>query len=381
MNFKRLFVSIVLLSVGLGVGLVEFSYEILAQKPPESGNHIDVHMHFSNQISKEWMQKQMKGRSSQKLPLEFTDADYLACADSMIELMDKYELQKVVVMPQPRISGQQGYYDYSQLLPAMRKYRERLVLGAGGGILNSFIHSTDPEEVTGGIQDEFRAQAKKMVKAGAKVFGELAILHLSMNQQHVFEEANPDHPLFLLLAEIAAEHDMPIDIHMETVVDDGPTPANLSRVSSHNPSVLKANIPAFERLLAHNRKAKIIWQHMGWDNTGQMTIALLRRMLKDHPNLYLGFKIEERETQMGTNEPMLNRIVDKNFRITDDWMQFFKDFSDRLLVSADQFVGIAGKTQRAPQYMEQTYRAIKQLPADVLLKVARDNAIRIYNLE
>lgn len=375
---------VILLAIILGIGNLMFNYKSSAETAPGFGTYIDVHMHFYNQISKEWVQQQMK---SGKIPrgkgqsIEFQDEDYIACADNMIKLMDKYGIQKVILMPQPRISGQHGSYDYKELLPAIRKYPDRLFLGAGGGILNSMIHGTDPGEVTDEIRKTFRKYAVEMVKDGAKAFAEFAALHLSMNQNHVFEEVSPDHPLFLLLADIAAEYDIPIDFHMEAVVKDTPTPANLIKVSSKNPATLNANIPAFERLLAHNRKAKIVWQHISWDNTGQMTISLLKRMLEDHPNLYLGFKIEERGFKVGTQDPMPNRMVDTNYMIKADWMQFFKDYPDRLLVAADQFVGIPGKTQRPPQYMEQTYSAIKQLPADVLIKVSRDNAIRLYNLK
>ena len=72
---------------------------------------------------------------------------------------------------------------------------------------------------------------------------------------------------------------------MEAVVKNTPLPENLRAISKKNPSTLNANIPAFERLLKHNRKAKIVWQHVGWDNVGQMNISLLRKMLTAHPNL------------------------------------------------------------------------------------------------
>jgi predicted TIM-barrel fold metal-dependent hydrolase len=173
---------------------------------------------------------------------------------------------------------------------------------------------------------------------------------------------------------------MPIDIHMEAIVTDTPTPANLRRISTHNPSTLKANIPAWERLLKHNRDAKIVWQHIGWDNVGQMTIELLSSMLENHPNLYLGFKIEERPFQVGTREEMPNRMVDRKMNLKKEWLQFFKKYPDRLLVASDQFVGIPGRTVTPPQYLEFTYEPIKQLPADVLRKVGRDNAVRLYGL-
>jgi predicted TIM-barrel fold metal-dependent hydrolase len=299
----------------------------------------------------------------------------------MIALMDQYGLQKAVVMPQPRLSGQPGFYDYTKILPAIQKYPNRLFLGGGGGILNSMIHETDPAQVTDDIRDKFQEQALLVINDGARVFGELAALHVSLTPQHVYEEAPPDHPLFLLLADIAAEHNMPIDIHMEAIVTDTLLPENLRKISAKNPAILTANIPAFERLLQHNRQAKIVWQHIGWDNVGQMSISLLRRMLAEHPNLYLGFKIEERPYQVGTREPMPNRIVDKHMQITPEWEQFFIDFADRLLVASDQFVGIPGRTVRPPQYIEKTWTAIQQLPADVINKIGRDNAIKLYHLE
>ncbi|MFH0825384.1 MAG: hypothetical protein V2B18_21745, partial [Pseudomonadota bacterium] len=289
-----------------------------AGEAPGFGTYIDVHMHLNNALSREWIQEQIRSNRGpgqrpargQKPPVEFTDADYLVCADNLIQTMNQYGILKAVLMPQPRISGQRGYYDYTKLLPAIRKYPDRLVLGAGGGILNSMIHGTAPDAVTDEVRKKFRTAAEEMVADGAKAFAELSVLHLSLNQNHVFEAADADHPLYLLLADIAAKHGTPIDIHMEAVAEDMATPENLRRTSAKNPSTLKATIPALERLLAHNRQAKIVWQHIGWDNTGQMTIELLCRMLDAHPNLYLGFKVEDRTTQVGSAAPMPNRMVD-----------------------------------------------------------------------
>jgi predicted TIM-barrel fold metal-dependent hydrolase len=336
--------------------------------PTGQGTFIDVHLHFSNQVT--------GGPAN-----AFRDSDYVTCADNMIALMDKYGLQKAVVMPQPRIFGQPGFYDYTKILPAIRKYPDRLVLGGGGGTLNSMIQDTDPAQVTEEIRDRFRAEAMDIVNAGARAFGEFAALHVSLNPNHVYEEVAPDHPLFLLLADIAAEHGLPIDIHMEAVVTDTPCLENLRRISTKNPDILTANIPAFERLLQHNRQAIIVWQHIGWDNVGQMTIPLLQRMLDDHPNLYLGFKIEERPYQVGTREPMPNRMIDGRKTLKPEWKQFFMDYPDRFLVACDQFVGIPGKTVRPPQYIEETWTAIRQLPDEVIIRIGRENAAKLYHLE
>ncbi|MDQ7781100.1 MAG: amidohydrolase family protein [Planctomycetota bacterium] len=345
------------------------------------GTYVDIHMHFSNQLAGVGPDSGGRKPPGGKPPGKFEDEDFIACADNMIAHMDRCGLQKAVVMPQPRLAGQPGCYGYKQILAAVRKYPGRLYLGGGGGALNSMIHSTAPADVTDAVRARFKEEALAIVKEGAKAFGEFAALHLSLNPQHVFEEVIPDHPLFLLLADIAAEHDIPIDIHMEAVVKDTPPPDNLRRISTKNPTTLKANIAGLERLLQHNRKAKIVWQHMGWDNIGQMTIGLLREMLEKHPNLYLGFKIEERSCQVGTKLPMPNRIVDGEMQIRPEWIKFFTDFADRVLVGSDEFIGIEGRTVRPPQSFEETWTAVMQLPADVMSKVARDNAIKLYRLD
>ena len=86
----------------------------------------------------------------------------------------------------------------------------------------------------------------------------------------------------MLLADIAAENNIPIDLHMEAVPKDIPTPVSMLKASSRNPDILKANIQGLGRLLVHNRMAKIVWQHIGWDNIGYMTIELLTDLLKQH---------------------------------------------------------------------------------------------------
>jgi len=58
-----------------------------------------------------------------------------------------------------------------------------------------------------------------------------------------------------------------------------------------------------------------------------------------------------------------------------------KDFSGRLLVGSDEFIGIPGKTREQPQSFEETWAFVRQLPADVLKKVGSENAAKLYNLK
>ncbi|MCP5049928.1 MAG: hypothetical protein GY940_22365, partial [bacterium] len=216
---------------------------------PGSTGYIDTHMHLLGMG---------RGRGG---PVK----DYEAAAAGLVKLMDQMNVSKALIMPPPQHSGQQGGYDYRELLKAVKKFPQRLVLAAGGGILNPMIHGTDRSAVTNGVKKRFRKEAEQLLKAGAKAFGEMTAMHVSMNPRHPILETSPDHPLFLLLADIAAENNVPIDLHMEAVPKEMATPRVLFKRSSRNPDTLKANIPALERLLKHNRKARIVWQHIGWD--------------------------------------------------------------------------------------------------------------------
>ncbi len=75
------------------------------------------------------------------------------------------------------------------------------------------IHATPAGDVDAALRKRFTDRAEAIVAAGAKGFGEFTALHLSMQTWHPFLEVAPDHPLFLLLADIAARHGLPIDIH------------------------------------------------------------------------------------------------------------------------------------------------------------------------
>src|SRR5207248_7902490 len=109
------------------------------------------------------------------------------------------------------------------------------------------------------VQNKFRQRAEEMLRQGATGFGEMTAEHF--DGATPYQYAPPDHPLFLLLADVAAQHSVPISLHMEAVVRNMPLPSGLK--SPPNPPQLHENITAFERLLNHNRRAIIVWAHAG----------------------------------------------------------------------------------------------------------------------
>lgn len=307
---------------------------------------------------------------------------YDAAAEELLAEMDKYGVRKALIMPPPQIYGQGAVCSYKDLIGVVRKHPGRLYFLGGGDTLNRLIHQYKPDKVTKEIRAQFNNIAEEIARAGAKGFGEMSVLHLSLiSSRHAYEEAAADHPLFLMLADIAARRDMPIDLHMEAVVQDMKLPEGLGK-NEKNPPVLHANIPAFEHLLAHNKKTRVVWQHIGWDNTGSMTIELLRRLLESYPNLYLSVRGEERlYDRNGKLRP--NRIVDVDGKIRPEWLKLIGDFPDRFMAGTDDFFGAsigAGGGKSLPTTSKETWGIVNQLPSELAGKVGGRNAVRIYNL-
>lgn len=348
----------------LAMLLLPSTVTIHGRQNPEEAGYIDTHMHLSGQAAR-------------------STSGWESAGAALVSLMDRGGVAISLIMPPPQRPNMRGAATFEDLLPAVRKYPGRLALVAGGGELNPLIESTNPNAVTMDKRAEFEEIAERLVKAGAKAFGEMTALHYSFRAGHPFEQMDADHPLFRFLSDVAARHDIPIDLHIEAVPRDQPTPLWLHRRSSENPDVTRASLPAFERLLAHNRKTRIVWQHVGWDNTGHMTPALVRQMLKTHGNLYCSVHEDEifdrRMAEAGQPD---NRIHDSALRPRPDWVELMREFPDRFMVGADEFIrppGMGGPGGPSGGFVK-TWSIIRQLPADLRERVGRDNAARVYRL-
>lgn len=134
---------------------------------------------------------------------------------------------------------------------------DRFAFAGGGRSRNPLLHASVADGLTPERSDDLEAMAAQLALDGTVAFGELTALHLSFQSQHPFFEAPPDHPAFLLMADLAAQHGVPIDLHMEEAVTDKPTPPLLLQRSALNPTTLSATIDALERILSHNRSGSI----------------------------------------------------------------------------------------------------------------------------
>lgn len=259
---------------------------------------------------------------------------------------------------------------------AVRRYPDRFVLMGGGGELNVMIQSAKKSgRVSEQLKKKFEKTALKLIEDGVIGFGELAAEHFSFSPTHPYESVSPDHELFLLLADIAGRHRMPVDIHMEAVSRDIPFPKSrfLNR-SPHNPDTLKENMTAFERLISHNPDAKIIWAHAGWCNTGHRTVNLCRKLLSRHKNLYMSFKISPEGSKQ------IRPLGNGGTVVKPEWLALIREFPDRFVPGTDQFYGPPAGKQIGPQKTEAMIRFINLLPQDLALKICRENPRAIFGI-
>jgi hypothetical protein len=257
-----------------------------------------------------------------------------------------------------------GRFDAEALLPEVKKYPGKLAVLGGGGSLNAMIiRSAATGDAGAAVRKEFTDRADELLREGVIGFGEMTAEHFSGVTPYQYAPA--DHPLYFLLADIAAEHGVPIDLHMEAVPQDMPLPAGLE--SPPNPPRLHANIPALERLLAHNPRAKLVWAHAGSDGTGYRTPDLCRRLLLAHANLYMEIKTDPRA--QGMNYPLADG------KIKPEWFALFTEFPDRFVIGSDQHYPEPGGQE---QRWQELIKLFNELPAGLRRKIGTENVAHIY---
>lgn len=319
-----------------------------AAPPPADQNQmrwIDVHNHiYPNQGSR-----------------AFTEAVRAALVQ-----MDRVGISKMVLMPPPG-----GFCPDLTFLKACPQAcginRNRFAFGAGNDLndmIENKVNDTDPRR--------FEQKANALIDQGACVFGEIFIMHLLIPGLEYGVPA--DHPLLLLLADISARREVPMDVHFDLIAEDHPGAAYVSadRVRKF-PQLFHNNLPAFERLLAHNPKAKIIWEHVGGDPFGYCTPELCYQLLKKHPNLYMSMRL-------GICKPPENAPMASPRELRPAWLHLFQDFPDRFMLGRDGFVKPDSKPETGGAYFW-TRCLLNALPPDIACKIAYENATMLFKLK
>ena len=293
----------------------------------------------------------------------FDERDPEGSVRAILQASSRENMVKTFLLIPPDTVNPSGGSDAAGILAAAKKYPGKLAVLGGGETLNSMIQQSVRTGDTGpAIRSNFRKRAEQLLRLGAAGFGEMAAEHFAGATPYQF--APPDHPLFLLLADIAAQHDVPIDVHMEAVPQAMTLPPDLK--SPPNPPQLHENISAFERLLAYNSRARIIWAHLGSDGTGYRTPELCRRLLQKHSNLYMEIKLDPKAP--GKNFLMAGG------KIKPEWLKLLEDFPDRFIIGSDQHY----PEPNGPPRWQEVILLFNQLPANLRKSIGTENVAHIY---
>ena len=274
----------------------------------------------------------------------------------------------VVVQTLPLGPDSPNPWDVEKIIGEIRKYPKLGVTGGGGTLNPMLVAAYAKGDTSPAARARLRARAEEILKLGSVGFGELSNEHFSTPTGSVpeYEYYPADFPLMLLLADIAAEHDVPIVLHMEAAPQDMP-----SGMPPPNPATLHGNFQALENLLAHNRKAKIIWAHAGSDNTGMRTADRMRPLLKANRNLTMEIKIDPKAPG--------KTYVLADGKLKPEWLALFSEFPDRFIIGSDQHYGEADMATLVRIRAEMSM--LEQLPPAVRQMIAVDNPARLYTFK
>ena len=303
--------------------------------------------------------------------------------DKSLALMQAENIRTLVVSSQPK-PGPSGS-NFLEVQKLLEPHGMRFAVLAGGNSLNPLMHQIYEGKVPPDAVEKFRALAELSATSGVRGFGEIALHHLSLNEQHAYEAIPADDSLVKVLVDVVAQHDLVLDVHFDPVLAKMVKPARL--MSPNNPAEFEPNFEAFERMLAHNRKAKIVWAHAGGvDMLGNYTPQLVGSLLDKHPNLYFSLRPMGRDPgvmlQMGGGP--------KGKRLNPEWVAVVEKYPDRFVMGSDSFL-VADSAQRvgAARIFAENSARMRQAIRDVLAglkpeiarKVGFENAERLYKLK
>jgi hypothetical protein len=187
-----------------------------------------------------------------------------------------------------------------------------------------------------------------------------------------------------MLADVARELGVPIDIHLEAI--DRTSLALPEQMPSEcysnfeeggqNPPNLLENVSGLRVLL--KRDATIVWSHVGWDNTGDLTVDLLDELLFAYLNLVASLKMLN---SPGPCQVPANRPLDSGGSLQDDWADLFAAHPDQFVLGADEFIGEDADLTAGGASTAGTWSLIAEFDDDTARRFACENPRRIFNID
>jgi len=262
-----------------------------------------------------------------------------AWGDGLIALFDRVNV---------RAAGNGAQAPDPEALALAERYAPRVVPFGGGYPLRQFVlrlgaaawdvESAEVRAYLDALEDELAAGR----------FRGIGEIHVDSTASY-FTGTPPirypaDAPLMQRLWAMSAVYGLPVSVHM-----DGST----------------ESVASMERLLASDRRGTWLWAHTGH----YAEPPLVRRLLRDHPNLFCELSYRSSISPSRTAVPL-----DNNGVLREEWRALLEEFPDRFVIGTDLPVASAAEYTRHIGF----WRAIlEQLTPETAALLAHLNAERL----
>ena len=185
-----------------------------------------------------------------------------------------------------------------------------------------------------------------------KGIGEIMSRHDDLTAYTYGEPPRADHPALMKIYDLAVEKNVPVLIH-------------------HNiaPSYAKEPLYLAEMLrgLKYNRKANIIWAHVGVSRRVEVPnlLEIANSTLKDNKNLFFDISWLVFEEYIAKTEKSL-----------DQWAALIRQYPDRFMIGTD----VVGHWTTYKANIEKYYPLLDRLPKDVAQNLSYGNILRLCHL-
>jgi predicted TIM-barrel fold metal-dependent hydrolase len=271
----------------------------------------------------------------------------------IIQNMDAEGIDKMVIMKVPaNTNDTQAQYG---IPTAAEQYPDRFIALYGGEAITMLESTATSGNYSKADEKKFTSLLEQELSSGKyKGIGEIGLRHfVPKKESNATDLTIPgDHPWMFIMSDIAAKYNVPIDVHMEATAE---------------------TIKGLESLLAYNKNTIIIWDHAGWASTDMPTPQLIGQLMKKYPNLYSSIKMRNDKSTSSSIS-----ILDSDKKITSEWMSLFKEYPDRFMVGSDIKAGV-----RVDEflYVKDHLKVLGKLPSDILKKIERENAEKIFQIK
>lgn len=278
------------------------------------------------------------------------------------KMIKKVGIDKMIVMQTPVDLSHIVTPENHGIPTATEEYPDQFFVMYQGNALVMLHQAVKKGSYTQPEEEQFKNLAEEAAQSGKYVgFGELALRHYAQPDIKSEEQRQArditisgDHPWLLTLADLGAKYNLPLDVHIE------PDSSTLT---------------GFEKLVSHNPQTKIILDHAGWYNTGEATPELFDRLLAKYSNLYTSIKLRKPANE---NQSKV-AILDNNDKINSNWLAVFKKYPDRFMIGTDVKFGLEDSEGQYEKIFKTTKQFLNDLPNDLALKIATENAKKVFN--